>query len=212
MATAKIETTGISVRKGKVQLRLCFYLNPTDVRYDEHHIQVPVFPNPDDLLGGYSGELRTEEFIATELEGGRLEPEIRTRMVPTSWEDFNNWVEGLPKKWQNNPFHNHFVRVSPDATDSEIGKLMQDLLEEFYGIWSRGEDILDIATKSLPELSSTNQLKVVNIGGSWFKAYDKVWKPKREVPGDLSLENIERCELKALDIANRVSVFEQGEA
>lgn len=38
--------------------------------------------------------------------------------------------------------------------------------------------IHDIATKSLPELSSTNQLKVVNqtrvgaIGGSWFKAYD----------------------------------------
>lgn len=155
MPIARIEPTGISVRKGKVQLRFCFYLNPTDVRYDEHHIQVPIIP-----AEGYSGE-------------------VDERGNPANPEDYNNWLESLPKKWQNNPFHNHFVRVSPDATDGEIRKLMRDSLAEFYSIWSRGEDIL------------------------------KVWRGKREEAGDMSPENIERCELRGLDIANRASVFER---
>lgn len=154
MPIGRIEPTGISVRKGKVQIRFCFYLDPTDARYDEYHVQVPVIPEE-----GYSGKM--------DEKGNPIDP-----------EDFNRWIESLPKKWQNNPFHNHFVRVSPDTTDREIRELMRDSLAEFYGIWSKGEDIL------------------------------RVWKSKgREIVGDISTENIERCELKALGIANRVSEF-----
>lgn len=153
MAIAKIEVTGISVRKGKVQLRFSFYLKPTDARYEEHHIQVPIIPE-----GGYPGE-------------------VDERGTPIDIEDYDKWIESLPKKWVTNPFHNHFVWVSPDTPDNEIKKLMQDSLAEFYGIWSGGEDIL------------------------------KVWQAKREEAGDMSRENIHRCELRGLDIANRASEF-----
>lgn len=157
MAVARIEPTGISVRKGKVQIRFCFYLDLTDARYDEHHVQVSVIPDE-----GYLGE-------------------VDDRGRPIDIDHYKAWLKSLPKIWQNNPFHNHFVRVSHDVTDGEISKLMQESLAEFYGIWSRGEDIL------------------------------KVWKPKREMLGDESPENISRCELKGLDIANRASAFEYRE-
>lgn len=156
---ARLEPTGISVRKGKVQLRLSFYLDPTDARYEEHHIQVPIIPE-----GGYPGEM-----VYGEDGTGKL--------VPLDRDDYDAWFESLPKKWVTNPFHNHFVRVSPDTADNEIKNLMRDFLAEFYGIWSRGGDIL------------------------------RVWKAKREEAGDMSPENIHRCELKGLDIANRASEF-----
>jgi len=152
---ARIEPTGISVRHGKVQLRFSFYLEPDDARYEEHHIQVPVIP-PE----GYPGEL--------DAEGN-----------PVDFADYEDWINSLPRVWRNNPFHNHFVRVSPDVTDAEISNLMRDSLAEFYGMWSRGEDIV------------------------------RTWKPKvREMPGDMSAENLERCALKGLDIANRAKQFE----
>jgi len=155
---AKIEPTGISVRHGKVQLRLSFYLEPGDARYEEHHVQVPVIP-PE----GYLGEVDTEGN-------------------PVDENAYNAWIESLPKVWQVNPFHNHFVRVSSDATDMEIANLLRDSLAEFYGMWNRGEDIM------------------------------KVWKAKgREVVGDMSAENIQRCELKGLDIVKRASAFEHRE-
>ena len=37
----KIEPSGCCERKGLVQVRLCFYLGPTDTRYDEHVVTVP---------------------------------------------------------------------------------------------------------------------------------------------------------------------------
>lgn len=155
---AKIEPTGISVRHGKVQLRIALYLEPGDARYDEHYVQVPVVP-PE----GYPGEV--------DAEGN-----------PTDWDAFNAWEASLPKVWQNNPFHNHFVRVPANVPDVAIFGLLRQHLREFYDIWSRGEDIV------------------------------KVWKRKgREPEGDMSPENILRCELKALDIANRAASFEHRE-
>lgn len=155
MPIAKIETTGISVRNGKVQLRFSFYLEPGDARYEEHHVQVPVIP-PE----GYTGTV--------DAEG-----------LPVDQADFDAWLESLPKVWQVNPFHNHFMRVSPDVTDAEIAKLLEDSLDEFYGMWSGGEDIV------------------------------RTWRPKgREESGDMSPANIRRCELKGLDIAKRAKAFE----
>lgn len=155
MAIAKIEKTGISVRNGKVQIRFSFYLEPSEAKYEEHHVQVPdlsheVYPGKIDEFGN-----------------------------PVDMEDYNKWLDGLPKIWQNNPFHNHFIRVSSGTTDSEITKLMQDSLNEFYGIWSGDKDIL------------------------------KVWKAEPETPGDTSTENIEACELKALDIISRADSFRE---
>ena len=157
MAIAKLEPTGISVRKGGVQLRICLYLEPNDVRYNEHHVFLPIMP-PE----GYQGEV----------------DEVGT---PTDKDAYNVWVNSLPKEWQDNPFHNHFLRVSPDITDAEINSLLEDTIEEFYGIWKRGEDI------------------------------SNVWKPKRkELAGNESSENTQRCKAKAQDITKRASSFSTG--
>jgi len=97
---------------------------------------------------------------------------------PKDMDDYNTWIESLPKVWQNNSFHNHFVYVDPDITDAEIVLLLRDSLDEFGAIWSSGEDIL------------------------------KVWKSKRKlVPGDMSSENITRCGLKALDVVSRATEY-----
>lgn len=111
----KVEESGCCVRKGMVQVRFGFYLEPADARYEEHHIQVPIIP-PE----GYPGEV--------DAEGN-----------PTDWETYNAWLESLPKKWQNNPFHNHFIYVEPDITDGEIMDIGEAFLKESYGKWSHNE-------------------------------------------------------------------------
>lgn len=160
MAIGKIEPTGCTVRKGKVQLRFSFYLEPGDARYEEHHVQVPIIPE-----GGYPGEVNAEG-------------------APVDQDHYNSWLESLAKKWQDNPFHNHFVYVDADATDAEIRQLMTESLEEFWGIWANGEDIL------------------------------KAWKAKplkskrRFVAGDMSSRNVRRCRQKVEDIVERASGFQ----
>ena len=97
------------------QIRLCFYLEPGDARYNEHHVHVPVVPE-----SGYPGK---------KDEHGR----------PESEDEFHSWIDSLPKKWQTNPFHNHFILVPMDATDEEISKQADALLPKFYGQWQRRE-------------------------------------------------------------------------
>jgi len=147
----EIEISGIAVRKGRVQIRFSFYLEPGDARYEEHHVQVPVIPE-----GGYPGEMDD--------------------LGPLDIEDYSKWEESLPKVWQNNPFHNHFEYVDADIADVDLVASLRENMDLFYSIWSKGQDIL------------------------------AVWKSKGAlVPGDLSSENIARCELKALDVASRAS-------
>ncbi len=147
MAYAKLEPTGCAARKGKVQLRFSFYLEPDDPRYEEHHVQVPVIPE-----GGYPGEV--------DAEGS-----------PVDQEHYNSWLESLPKEWRDNPFHNHFVYLDADATDAEIKQLMAESLDEFSGIWTEGEDILKAwKTRSLKskrqfvagDMSSQNEKRCQN--------------------------------------------------
>ena len=111
----EIEPTGCCEHKGMRQIRLCFYLEPGDARYNEHHVNMPVIPK-----NGYPGK---------KDEQGQ----------PESMDDARSWVDSLPKKWQTNPFHNHFIYVALDATDEEIAKQADALLPQFYGQWQRRE-------------------------------------------------------------------------
>lgn len=160
MTIAKVEPTGCIVRKGKVQLRFSFYLEPGDARYEHHHVQAPIIPG-----GGYPGEV--------DADG-----------MPVDQEHYNSWLESLPKKWQDNPFHNHFVYVDADTSDAEIKQLMAESLEEFYRIWAEGEEIL--------EAWRTKPLK----------------SKKRFEPGDKSKKNEQKCQNKVDDIKKRVVEFE----
>ena len=160
MPIAKIEPTGCAVRKGKVQLRFSFYLEPGDARYEERHVQVPIIPE-----GGYPGEVDDEG-------------------TPLDQEHYNSWLESLPKQWQDNPFHNHFVYVDADTPDAEIKQLMAETLEEFHGIWAKGEEILE-AWRTRP------------------------LKSKRGfIAGAMPNENKEGCQDKVSDIIKRASVFQ----
>jgi len=129
MPIAKIEPTGCTVHKGKVQLRFSFYLEPGDARYEEHHVQA---------------------------DGG----------------------------WRDNPFHNHFVYVDANVTNAEIKQLMTETLAEFYGIWAKGEEIL--------EAWRTRPLK----------------SKRRFIAGAMTNENKKRCQNKVNDIIKRTSVFQ----
>ena len=130
---AEIETTGCSVRRGAVQLRISLYLDPSDPRYDEHHVQVPVIPE------GENGPEWTGGEPPDENDKGACEKwhkEYRAYIAEQT-----EWYDSLPKVWQNNPFHNHFVQVSPDITDGEIKKIVSDTLAEFGGEWEKGNDL-----------------------------------------------------------------------
>ncbi len=157
MPYAKLESSGCGIRMGRVQLRISMYLEPSDPYYDRHYVYVPVFPK-----GGYPGGV--DEVC-----------------MPKSQADFDAWVLSLPHIWRNNPFHNHFVYVDPDITDSAIRQLLTESLNEFFDIWAKGKDIL------------------------------KVWKPKNRFKvGDMSPVNIANCQTKVEDIISRVSDLEIG--
>ncbi len=110
----KIEPSGCCKRKGTVQIRFSMYLEPGDYGYEKHYVQVPIVP-----LGGYSGK-RTKEGL------------------PVNQADYDNWLVLLPKVWQNNPFHNHFIFVSPNTPDQEIMNIAKDSLREAYSKWTTG--------------------------------------------------------------------------
>ena len=97
------------------QIRFCFYLEPGDARYAEHHVNLPIIPK-----AGY--------------QGGKDE-----HGQPDSIDDYKVWRDALPKKWQTNPFHNHFIYVPLDATDEDIAKQAEALLPKFYAQWQRNE-------------------------------------------------------------------------
>lgn len=153
MAIGKIEPTGLGVRNGKVQLRFSFYLELNDPRYEEHYVQVSVIPE-----GGYLGKVNAEGD-------------------PIDMNNYDKWLEDLPKVWQNNPFHNHFEYVDAMTTDEEIRRLLTIRLIKFFSIWKHGGDILG------------------------------VWTPKYLVTGDISIQNINSCEVRVADIIKRIEEF-----
>ena len=113
----KVEPTGCCERKGLVQVRFCMYLDEGDYGYELHHIQVPVIPEK-----GYQGE-------------------VDGLGHPTSRDDYKGWLDNLPKVWQTNPFHNHFIYVEPETTDEEIMDISEAFLKEAYIKWACDEKL-----------------------------------------------------------------------
>ncbi len=106
----KIEPSGVCERKGLVQVRLAMYLESTDYGYAKHHVTVPVIP-----AEGYKGALD---------KNGRPDP-----------IEYTAWLKGLPTTTQDNPFHNHFIQVSPTTTDAEIMDIAEAYLHEAGVKW-----------------------------------------------------------------------------
>jgi len=124
MAYIKIEPSGCYIHKGRIQVRLCFYLEPTDPRYNEHHVYV-VDETSQEWLGGYKGK-------------------VDAMSSPINQADYDTWIASLPHVWRDNPFHNHFIFIDADTTDSEILKQAQDAFQEFFDGWCKGKDMADV--------------------------------------------------------------------
>lgn len=56
------------------------------------------------------------------------------------YDEHHIWDE-VNEKWQNNPFLNHFIFVSPNTSNAEIKRLMDECLAEFLPVWSRGQSL-----------------------------------------------------------------------
>lgn len=113
MAYVKIEPSGCCEYKGLVQIRFCMYLEPKDYGYDRHHVTVPIIPEK-----GYEGK-------------------INNMGQPDDIDDYNKWIASLPATTQDNPFHNHFIYVTPDTTEKEIMDIGEAFLNEAYIKWGQ---------------------------------------------------------------------------
>lgn len=129
----KVNITGCQERKGLVEVRYDLYLDPTDERYSEHYVQVPVIPE-----GGYQGKV--DEMGS-----------------PVDQTDYDKWYDGLERVYQHNPFCCHFVQFEPTVTDAEIeyvGKLALDMKYKDWVVGSLAR------TKNQPVTFSTRPTKI----------------------------------------------------
>ncbi len=124
---AKFNPTGTHVKDGRLKVRIDIYPNPGTKTYDIHHIEVPVIP-PE----GYPGEV--------DKDGN-----------PLNYEDYETWLESLPKVWQTNPFLCHFIVIDKD--------MFRDALEQYV------KEIFDQATLTAldDELSKVDQPTIYEV-------------------------------------------------
>ena len=134
----KVEPSGCCERKGMLQIRFSFYLDPIDFGYKKHHIEVPVIPE-----GGYPGK-------------------VDEQGSPIDIKDYEKWLKKLPTVWQNNPFHNHFIYVETDISDKEIMDIGKAFLAECYIKWE-DEEILDLKNPPItfPTVIDNTRLETV---------------------------------------------------
>ena len=111
----KIEKSGCNERKGLCEIRYDLFLDPGDDGYDVHYVNVPVWPE-----GGYPG--------VVDVMG-----------IPSSQQDYDTWLTGLPRVWQNNPFCCHFMQHEPTVTDAEILASGEKFLAMAYENWQKGD-------------------------------------------------------------------------
>lgn len=134
-----VEPSGTCENNGMVQIRLAMYLYPSDYGYEKQHVQVPVIP-----VGGYAGK---RDSIGQ----------------PVDRNDYDKWISSLPKVWQDNPFHNHFIYVEPTMADEEIMNIGEAFLKEAYVKWSAGQPLdLKNAAVAFPEIVDGARLSAVN--------------------------------------------------
>lgn len=119
---AKIDGSGCDIRKGFVQIRISMYLEPGDARYDEHHIEV-IDEQSKKYEKDYPGEVN---------EHGE----------PVDRVAYSLWLDSLPKVWQLNPFHNHFIYIEPDADTVSVLNEIKGHITNFYVAWANEQPII----------------------------------------------------------------------
>jgi len=103
--TISFNPTGTHIHKGFLKVRVDLYPSPESKTYALHHIQVPVIP-PEGYLG------KVDELGS-----------------PVNIEDYNNWIDSLPKVWQLNPALCHFITISETTTPAELENYIHSIFD-----------------------------------------------------------------------------------
>jgi hypothetical protein len=56
---------------------------------------------------------------------------------PVDMIEYQKWLDGLPKAWQDNPFHNHFYYFEPDVTEKQIKTIGQTICKAARTEWDK---------------------------------------------------------------------------
>jgi hypothetical protein len=116
MAIAKIEPSGCTARKGKVQLRFSLYLEPGDPRYEEHHVKV-------------DGEWRDNPFHNhfVYVDADATDAEIQRLLAESLEEFFGLWVKGVSilEAWKTRPLQSRRQFVPGDMSSRNTKKCQQ---------------------------------------------------------------------------------------
>jgi hypothetical protein len=123
MAYWKIDETGCGISRGRAKIRISFYLEPTDEGYEKHHVYTVDTDSPE-YKQGYPGELD---------KMGQPVDEVAYKV----------WLDGLPHRWQNNPFHNHFIYLDEARDISNIKTEIEDMKAEFLNLWRNNKKIAE---------------------------------------------------------------------
>lgn len=125
-AYVHLEESGCKIQDGNIRLRFDYYLDPSAVGYEKHHVYV-IDETSKEFLAGYQGK-------------------VDERRNPLDQKDYDNWVNSLPHIWHNNPFVCVFVYVPPTLTDKEIQDKATAILNEAYRHWAVGLDMRGFRT------------------------------------------------------------------
>ena len=120
MAYAVINKSGCTERKGNVQLRLDFYLEPIDPRYNDKYLY---------LIDTTSLKYLTDYPGKVDVEGN-----------PIDQKDYDSWYQSLPRVWQNTPFHSHFIYLASDFTEEDTKAQIAFHLPNFYKAFQERQD------------------------------------------------------------------------
>jgi len=113
MAYAKINKTGCLEERGNLQIRIDFFLEEGDPRYNDPRFYI-IDWSSSKAKKGYPGLVNDKDN-------------------PIDADDYKQWKDNLPHIWNHlKPFHVHFFYASPDITDAEIKKEMDFHLPNFY--------------------------------------------------------------------------------
>jgi hypothetical protein len=123
-----INESGCCIKKGMSQIRLDMFLDEKDYGYDRRYVEVP--------------DMSKEKYPGKVDDNGN----------PVDMIDYQKWVDSLPKKWQLNPFHVHFIKVHPDTSEKEIMDIADAFLQEAYIKWACDQKI-DCSNDALPVIA-----------------------------------------------------------
>lgn len=110
--TVQFNPSGTHVEDDILKVRLDFYPAEGCKTYQQQHISVPVFPNPNDPFEGYKGE------VITDPDGTKY---------PSDPAQYNAWVDSLPHIWRLNPAICVFVAVDENITKALLTQFIQGI-------------------------------------------------------------------------------------